>query len=191
MRRMVWALCALFSFAAVAATPTITGVTAQQRYPWNGKVDISYTVTGDIAEEAKQRAVLTSLKVSAIDMVANTTNAATQLSGDVSLEEGTHAIVWDMDAEGFPLPFKSSGLTICQKLPRPFAVLMMIPYIELISSKQVYQVLLSGSLAKHSLSEERFHSSLKSFSVSLFLLRNRSTTQAYFLTILVLAILLK
>ena len=28
-----------------AMSPTITGVTAQQRYPWNGKVDISYTVT--------------------------------------------------------------------------------------------------------------------------------------------------
>ena len=33
---------------AGADTPTITGVTAQQRYPWNGKVDISYTVAGDI-----------------------------------------------------------------------------------------------------------------------------------------------
>lgn len=83
-----------------AATPTITGVTAQQRYPWDGKVDISYMVTGDIAEEAKQRAVLTSLKVTAIDTVANTTNTATQLSGDLNLEEGTHTIVWDMDAEG-------------------------------------------------------------------------------------------
>ena len=93
-----------------AETPTITGVTAQQRYPWNGKVDISYTVTGDIAEEAKQRALLTALKVTAIDRIANTTNMATQLSGDLSLEEGTHAIVWDMDAEGFPLPFKSSNV---------------------------------------------------------------------------------
>ena len=125
MRRMVWALCALFSFAVVAATPTITGVTAQQRYPWNGKVDISYTVTGDIAEEAKQRAVLTSLKVSAIDMVANTTNAATQLSGDVSLEEGTHAIVWDIDAEGFPL-LKSSNMVFnvsCEITPAMYCVI--------------------------------------------------------------------
>ena len=62
---------------AFAATPTITGVTAQQRYPWNGKVDISYTVTGDIAAEAKQRAVLTSLNVTAQDKVANTTYTAT------------------------------------------------------------------------------------------------------------------
>lgn len=88
---------------AGAGTPAITSVTACQRYPRDGKVDISYTVTGDIAEEAKQRAVLASLKVSVIDMVANTTNTATQLSGDLSLDEGTHAIVWDMEAEGLSL----------------------------------------------------------------------------------------
>ena len=95
---------------AYADSPAITDVMAQQRYPWNGKVDILYTVTGDIAEEAKQRALLTSLKVTAIDRVANTTYTATQLSGDLSLEEGTHSIVWDMDAEEFSLPFKSSNV---------------------------------------------------------------------------------
>ena len=108
MRRMVFALCALGCVVAFADMPTITGVTAQQRYPWNGKVDISYTVTGDIAAEAKQRAVFTSLKVTAIDMEANTTNIASQLSGDINLTVGTHSIVWDMGAEG--LSFKSSNV---------------------------------------------------------------------------------
>lgn len=111
---------------ADAVTPTITGVTAQQRYPWNGMVDISYTVTGDIAEEAKQQAVLTSLKVSAIDMVANTTNTATQLSGDLSLDEGTHAIVWDINAEG--LTFKSCNMVFnvaCETTPATYCVIDM------------------------------------------------------------------
>ena len=97
----------MWAMRSIAATPTITDVTAQQRYPWNGKVDISYTATG-IANEAKQKALLTSLKVMAIDRIANTTNTATYLSGDLSLEEGTHAIVWDMDAEG--LTFKSTNV---------------------------------------------------------------------------------
>ena len=123
---MLAVIVAIAGMTAFADTPTITAVTAQQRYPWNGKVDISYTVTGDIMEEAKQQAVLTSLKVSAIDMVANTTNAATQLSGDVSLEEGTHAIVWDMDAEGFHLPFKSSNMVFnvsCEITPAMYCVI--------------------------------------------------------------------
>ena len=107
-----------------AAAPTISGVTAQQRYPWNGKVDISYTVTGDIAAEAKQRAVFTSLKVTAIDMVANTTNIATQLSGDTALTAGTHKFVWDMNAEG--LTFKSSNVVFnvsCETTPATYCVI--------------------------------------------------------------------
>ena len=108
----------------LAATPTITGVTAQQRYPWNGKVDISYTVMGDIAAEAKQRAVFTSLKVTAIDKVANTTNIATQLSGDTALTAGTHKFVWDMNAEG--LTFKSSNVVFnvsCETTPATYCVI--------------------------------------------------------------------
>ena len=117
-------LLTLIGVAAFAATPTITGVTAQQRYPWNGKVDISYTVTGDIAAEAKQRAVFTSLKVTAIDMVANTTNIATQLSGDTALTAGTHKFVWDMNAEG--LTFKSSNVVFnvaCKTTPATYCVI--------------------------------------------------------------------
>ena len=117
-------IMAMVAMSALAVTPTITGVTAQQRYPWNGKVDISYTVTGDIAAEAKQRAVFTSLKVTAIDMVAITTNIATQLSGDTALTAGTHKFVWDMNAEG--LTFKSSNVVFnvsCEMTPATYCVI--------------------------------------------------------------------
>ena len=109
---------------AKADTPTITDVTAQQRYPWNGKVDISYTLTGDIVAEAKRTASVASLKVMAIDMIAHTTNTATQLSGDLGLAEGTHAIVWDMDTEG--LSFKSSNVVFkvsCETTPATYCVI--------------------------------------------------------------------
>ena len=107
-----------------AATPTITGVTAQQRYPWDGKVDISYTVTGDIAAEAKQRGVFTSLKVVAIDEMANTTNIATKLSGDTSLKAGTHAIVWDMSEEGLTLKSSNVVFTVsCETTPALYCVI--------------------------------------------------------------------
>ena len=109
---------------AFAAAPTITGVTAQQRYPWNGKVDISYTVTGDIAAEAKQRAVFTSLKVTAQDKVANKTYTATKLSGDRALTAGTHKFVWDMNAEG--LTFKSADVVFnvaCETTPATYCVI--------------------------------------------------------------------
>lgn len=117
---MLAIIVAIAGMVAFAVTPTITAVTAQQRYPWNGKVDIAYTVTG-VAEEAKQQAVLTTLKVTAIDMVASTTNIATQLSGDLSLEDGTHAIVWGMNAEG--ITFKSSNVVFnvsCETTPATY-----------------------------------------------------------------------
>ena len=96
----------------------------QQRYPWNGTVDISYTVTGDIAAEAKQRAVFTALKVTAQDKVANTTYTATKLSGDRALTAGTHKFVWDMNAEG--LTFKSTDVVFtvsCETTPATYCVI--------------------------------------------------------------------
>ena len=93
---------------AFIAGSAIKNVTAKQRYPWNGKVDISYTIVGDVAAEAEQRGESALLKVAAIDKTANTTNMATKLSGDVSITEGTHSLVWDMRADG--LSFKSSNV---------------------------------------------------------------------------------
>ena len=65
------ALMAILSFysVAIATTPTITDVTAQQRYPWNGKVDISYTVIGDIVGDAMQNAMSPSMQIMAINRV--------------------------------------------------------------------------------------------------------------------------
>ena len=124
MRTMLIAMSMLISMIAFAATPTITGVTAQQRYPWTGKVDISYTVTGDIAAEAKQRGVFTSLKVVAIDEMSNTTNIATKLSGDTSLKAGAHAIVWDMSEEGLTLKSSNVVFTVsCETIPALYCVI--------------------------------------------------------------------
>ena len=93
---------------AFIAGSAIKNVTAKQRYPWNGKVDISYTIVGDVAAEVTQSGEVAVLKVAAIDKTANTTNMATKLSGDLSMDEGTHSLVWDMGADG--LSFKSSNV---------------------------------------------------------------------------------
>lgn len=124
MKITLFGLSALVCMAAFADTPTITGVTAQQRYPWNGKVDISYTITGDVAAEAKQRAVFTSLKVTATDKDTETIYEATQLSGDASLAEGIHSIVWDMDAEGLSVKSTNIVFTVeCATTPALYCVI--------------------------------------------------------------------
>ena len=114
---------AIVGMMAFAATPTITDVTAQQRYPWNGKVDISYTVTG-IAEEAKKMAVITSFKATATDMVANKTYTATKLSGDRALTAGTHKFVWDLEAEGLSLKSPNVAFKVsCETTPATYCVI--------------------------------------------------------------------
>ena len=120
---LVWvSLPAICTFA----TPTITDVTAQQRYPWNGKVDISYTVTGDIAATAKEKGMVTALKMMATDRVtgANYVASASALSGDTGLGAATHHLVWDMSADG--LTFKSSNVVFgvsCEATPALYCVI--------------------------------------------------------------------
>ena len=104
-----------------AATPTITGVTARQRKPWNGKVDISFTVTGDVTEQGPA-----TLSVSAADRENGTTYAATSsaLSGNTGAAVGTHHVVWDLDAQG--LAFKSDDVVFTVayvEKPKPYCVI--------------------------------------------------------------------
>ncbi len=85
------------------AIPVITNVTARQRYPWNGKVDILYTASGDIEESAQDKGLLPVLKVTATDLMSDYAYTASTLSGDMALSDGTHNIVWDMDADELDL----------------------------------------------------------------------------------------
>ena len=123
VKSLMFAACAIM-MACAAGGAEIRNVTAKQRYPWNGKVDISYTIVGDFAAEAEQRGESALLKVAAIDKTANTTNIATKLSGDVSVTEGTHSFVWDMEADG--LLFRSSNVVFkvcCETLPLTYCVI--------------------------------------------------------------------
>lgn len=120
----------LIAFAALAAahfafaTPSITGVTAQQHYPWDGKVDITYTVSGDIAATANLQGLAPSLKVTATDGISGQIYTASVLSGDIALTDGAHSIVWDMGAQG--LSFISTNVTFsvsCEMSPSTYCVI--------------------------------------------------------------------
>ncbi len=92
-----------------ATTPTITDVTAKQRYPWNGKVDITYTLTGDVTAGLPAWNI-PRLFVMATNRVAGTSYTASvaALSGDTGTAEGAHHVVWDLNAQG--IEFKSDDV---------------------------------------------------------------------------------
>lgn len=91
------------------AVPEIRNVTAKQRFPWNGKVDITYEVVGNLAEGLPDWNYPV-LEVSATNRVVGTTYTATvaTLSGDTGTEEGTHHVIWDLNAQG--IEFKSDDV---------------------------------------------------------------------------------
>jgi len=94
----------------VDCLPEITDVTAQQRYPWNGKVDISYMVENAGAEARE-------ISVWAVDQTTGVTNIAKTVTGDVAYTSGKHKIIWDMVADGLTLVSTNVVFGVTYELP--------------------------------------------------------------------------
>jgi len=79
----------------------VTHFTATPRYPWNGKVDIDLTFTGENREYvvtlvAKDLVGGTNLPVKTATVDAMIPVAST---GEVTLRPGTYRLIWDADAD--------------------------------------------------------------------------------------------
>lgn len=75
-----------------AATPTVSNVKARQRYPWNGMVDIDYTLSGDTTGLG----VLITVK----DGETGKTYTPTKFHEVLPTSAGTHRVTWSTEAEG-------------------------------------------------------------------------------------------
>ena len=100
------------SLAAFAADPAIT-VSAKQRYPWNGLVDVHFTITGDAGTKYDT-------SFTAKDMVGNTNIAMRTIrkadgsAVNVAKEQllpGTYNWVWDAAAD-LPKGFQCERVTV-------------------------------------------------------------------------------
>ena len=81
----------LLPLSTFAGTPTVSGLTARQRYPWNGLVDISFTLSesGYISVAATNTATGATVPVRTLrDKVGNAVEYTKFAPGEVSL-------VWD------------------------------------------------------------------------------------------------
>lgn len=97
-------LAATFAALAASAAVTITDVSARQRWPWNGLVDIDFTISGAAAGEAF-----------AIDIDATASAGTIPLNAKTYAVEpvagvGTNRIVWDLAAD-YP-EFRANDLRI-------------------------------------------------------------------------------
>ena len=94
-------VCTFFALAltSFAADPGVT-VSARQRYPWNGLVDLHFTITGDAGTKydtsftAKDMVGNTNITMRTIRKTDGTTAAAKE-----QLLPGTYNWVWDAAAD--------------------------------------------------------------------------------------------
>ena len=98
---LVTALFASSALVVSAATPTVSNVTAKQRYPWNGMVDITCTVSG-ISETTKPLKLVVAAvnsgnvhNISQFWVVKNGTNSTDRKVHT----NGTYHLVWDSKAD--------------------------------------------------------------------------------------------
>lgn len=101
MKKFIMALGALVCLFANAA-PYITNVSAKQRYPWNGKVDISFEVVGD-PTEALPEGKVAELSIEMAEKTTGKKYSVANITGDIEPAEGIHNVVWDMTAQGIAI----------------------------------------------------------------------------------------
>ena len=101
-KKIMTGLFAVVAMVAVAADPVVSDVTAKQRYPWNGLVDITCKVTGISGTDPWKFSVAAVMpdtgearKVSSFWVVKNGVN-----STDKKVQaNGTYKLLWDAKAE--------------------------------------------------------------------------------------------
>ncbi len=119
-------VCLTMATFVSASQPEITNVTAKQRYPWNGKVDIMYTLTDDVTAGLSAWENVPCLFVTASNRVDGTTYvaSATALSGDTGTSEGSHHVVWDLNAQGLEIKSDDVAFTVgYADSPKPYCVI--------------------------------------------------------------------
>ena len=99
-------LALFFSFAGFAATtPAVKDVKARQRYPWNGLVDIDYTITGSDTED-------TAIAVKVTDTDTGKVYTPTNFLEVPPTVAGRHRITWSTEADGLNLIASNVTVTV-------------------------------------------------------------------------------
>ena len=119
MKKLLFAAVAAVVFAAspLAGWGVTVDVTkVQQRYPWNGLVDIDYTITHAEGEEAldplKYSVEITVVNCDETPAVTNVAHVFRQ--GTLPVSDGTHRVTWDANAEG--INFKSQSVKMLAEI---------------------------------------------------------------------------
>ena len=98
--------------ASVMASGSLTSISARQRYPWNGMVDVDCTLTG-VAGTIYNLTVAAFDKDGGTNLVVKTVSldGSSNVGNPVQVQPGTYRLVWNAD-EDVPKGFRSSRVSI-------------------------------------------------------------------------------
>ena len=108
MKRLTVCCVGLLS-AAAFATPTVSDVVARQRYPWNGMVDIDYTITGDASGCVAE--------ITVEDRQGGKTYTPTKFLSVLPTTEGRHRVTWSTEAEDVTIISTNVAVTVALITP--------------------------------------------------------------------------
>ena len=86
------------------SAPTVSDVVARQRYPWNGMVDIDYTITGDASGCVAE--------ITVEDLQGGKTYTPTKFLSVLPTTEGRHRVTWSTEAEGVTIISTNVAVTV-------------------------------------------------------------------------------
>jgi formylglycine-generating enzyme required for sulfatase activity len=97
----------MMSAATALAAVSITDVSAKQRYPWNGLVDITYTISGDVGSMTRPSMIMT-----AKDENTGLTYLATTFLSKPPMTAGTHTVTWNPIVDALHITSDKMRMTI-------------------------------------------------------------------------------
>lgn len=94
-KNLWWSIFAIVGLS-VNADPSVVDVTARQRYPWNGLVDVSFSFSGDTTRDYKVTVRATDV-VGGTNIVvkALTVSGSTTVANPLLLRPGEQHLIWD------------------------------------------------------------------------------------------------
>ena len=109
------ALCAAFAETAPSAGASLTVNQVRQRYPWNGFVDVDYTVSGvadDVWAEDLHIDFTVHATTNGVAFSAPARHFATGLWFEMPARNGSYRVTWNAPADGFTFPVEEMSMTL-------------------------------------------------------------------------------
>ena len=119
MKKLIGLICAVAlsinAFAAVA----LSNVKIQQRYPWNGKVDISFKFNSTRSNNTVRITAIDRSTGERLNVVNLFDENGTQLYAPIKMAPGEHRIVWDADKD-LEAGFRTESLAVSVSVGKYF-----------------------------------------------------------------------